>query len=112
MNEQDPVIAPVVAHDQDARIAANVQSDLAVPASFISAQLAEITTRQHLNRQTHAVHAAAWCRPEHEMVLREDIGCHNALDKLAGALVRKHVEARQGLLVLSSRVSIEMVQKS
>jgi FdhD protein len=90
----------------------NVQNDLAVPASFISAQLAEITTRQHLNRQTHAVHAAAWCRPEHEMVLREDIGRHNALDKLGGALVRKHAEARQGLLVLSSRVSIEMVQKS
>jgi len=89
-----------------------VQSDFAVPASSITAALAEITTRQHLNRQTHAVHAAAWCRPGQEMVLREDVGRHNALDKLAGALARKLVTAETGFLLLSSRVSIEMVQKS
>jgi FdhD protein len=89
-----------------------VDSDFAVPASFISAQLAEIMTHQHLHRRTHAVHAAAWCRPGQDMVLREDVGRHNAVDKLAGALVRKRTDAQQGFLLLSSRVSIEMVQKS
>jgi len=90
----------------------NAQNDFAVPASFIATELAEIATRQHLNRQTHAVHAAAWCRPRQHMVLREDVGRHNALDKLAGALAWTHVEAEQGFFLLSSRVSIEMVQKS
>ena len=90
----------------------SVRSDCAVPASFISAALAELARHQHLNRQTHAVHAAAWCRPGHEMVVREDVGRHNALDKLAGALARKRANAQQGFLLLSSRVSIEMVQKT
>jgi FdhD protein len=90
----------------------NVKSDLVVRASFISAELANLATCQHLHRRTRAVHAAAWCRPEQQMVVREDVGRHNALDKLAGALARTGAEAQQGLLLLSSRVSIEMVQKT
>ena len=90
----------------------NVHSDFAVPASFISSELVEMAARQHLNQQTHAVHAAAWCRPGQDMVLREDVGRHNALDKLAGALAWMQAEAQQGFVLLSSRVSIAMVQKS
>src|SRR4051794_29373893 len=90
----------------------DVQTELAVPVSSISAALAEMALHQRLNRQTHAVHAAAWCQPGQEMVLREDVGRHNALDKLAGALARMRVDAQQGFVLLSSRVSIEMVQKA
>jgi FdhD protein len=79
----------------------------------ISEAVAGLTGHQPLNAMTHAVHAAGFYMPgEGMLAVREDVGRHNALDKLRGALVRSGANAASGAVVVTSRVSVEMVQKT
>ncbi len=74
---------------------------------------AALPAAQAMNRINRSIHAAAYCRLDGTIdCVREDIGRHNALDKLVGALTRDGRDARDGFILLSSRISVELVQKA
>ena len=99
--------------DEAVRPPAHVRDGQTFSPDDIMHALESLAPRQELNRQTRAVHAAAFWRPDAGLVaLREDVGRHNALDKLAGALARDGVSGHSGMVLLTSRVSVEMVQKT
>lgn len=98
------------------------QADRALPSvggadlRFSRAEIAGATEalrgHQPLHDQTRATHAVGFLRPGEGIVLaREDVGRHNALDKLIGAMARDGIDPAQGAFVLTSRLSVELVQK-
>ncbi len=86
---------------------------MALGASEVADAVRQLSALQPLHRQTGAVHAAGFHLPGEGVILaREDVGRHNALDKLAGALLRREIDGRKGAVVVTSRLSVEMVQKT
>jgi FdhD protein len=99
--------------EQAARTAPQVASETIFHACDLLDAMRALAPLQHLNQATRAVHAAAFWRPSAGIgVVREDVGRHNALDKLAGALMREGGSLSDGAVLLTSRVSVEMVQKT
>lgn len=86
---------------------------LRLDMQHIAAAMDELDEAQELRALTGATHAAAWLAPgQGPALLREDVGRHNALDKLIGALARARIDAAQGAALLTCRASFEMVQKA
>jgi FdhD protein len=103
----------VEAIDDAVRATRVVASTLTIDAEALWRAGEALGAHQPLNRETHAVHAAAWAMPDGALsVVREDVGRHNALDKVLGALARAGTDASAGFLVVTSRASFELVQKA
>jgi FdhD protein len=84
-----------------------------VTRSAVVRALAGLKGEQPLNRLTGATHAAAWCSANGDLVIvREDVGRHNALDKVIGAMAGLKERDPDGFMLISSRVSVEMAQKT
>ena len=78
----------------------------------VSRAFAALPDHQPMNAMNKTVHAAAWCANDGSILLaREDVGRHNALDKLIGAMAQAGTSPRDGFVLMSSRCSFELVQK-
>jgi FdhD protein len=99
--------------EQAVRHPARVGRGVEVTPTALQAAYARLAERQQLNRITGAVHAAAWATPSGELVaVREDVGRHNALDKMIGAMAREGRSFEEGFALITSRASFEMAQKA
>jgi FdhD protein len=84
-----------------------------IGAEAVATALSALDRHQPLHRLTHAVHAAAWCDSQGQILAaREDVGRHNALDKLIGSRLRAGQAAADGFILVTSRASFEMVEKA
>src|SRR5690554_651464 len=90
-----------------------VRTAAPLPYDAMLAAARNLFNRQSLHQVTGATHAAGWADNTGEILtVREDVGRHNALDKLIGAMLRTDVDPNTGLAMISSRASFEMVQKA
>ena len=88
-------------------------ADTAVSADAMQQALRALRHEQHLQQRSGATHAAALCEPDGRLLcVREDVGRHNALDKLVGALVRARLDTSGCFVCITSRASFEMVHKT
>lgn len=95
------------------RITKPVPSTVRPESAAILKAARELPRRQTMNRFNRTVHGAAWVTLDGEIELvREDVGRHNALDKLIGAMAEANVDATDGFVLMTSRCSFELVQKS
>ncbi|SEL87219.1 FdhD protein [Pseudoxanthomonas sp. GM95] len=95
------------------RSPAPVGEGIAVTSTALQRALRELRSLQPLNARTGATHAAGWALADGRVVLvREDVGRHNALDKLIGAMHRAGHAPQAGFLVVTSRASYEMAMKA
>jgi len=99
--------------EQAMRDVPKVEGGQKVTRQGIVEAMKQLPALQALNAATGATHAAAWANPDGKLLLvREDVGRHNALDKLIGALAGGGVDTARGFAVITSRASYEMVQKA
>lgn len=99
--------------EQATRQPAAVGSRVSVSSSALQAAVESLNQHQPLQIITGAVHGAAWCNLDGDIaVLREDVGRHNALDKLIGHLSRSGFDSATGFALVSSRASYEMIYKA
>ena len=93
--------------------APRLQSGGMLTAAALHRAMAGLARCQDLHAATGGVHAAGWAAWDGAVLLtREDVGRHNALDKLIGAIARQHIDVAGGFIVVTSRASFEMVQKA
>ena len=99
--------------DQVVRLPAEALPSTRIRGSSLERAMRELGSRQPFAQATGATHAAALCDLDGRILLvREDVGRHNALDKLIGAMLRGGLDPSAGFIAVTSRASVEMVQKT
>ena len=99
--------------EQTVRVMEPVKADLKVSLDAIHRALDNLPEAQINNRATRSMHAAAFATAQGELrLVREDVGRHNALDKLIGGMLRGGLDPASGVCLITSRCSYEMVQKA
>jgi FdhD protein len=100
-------------HDRERADPEATHSTITIDDATIRAAFAALPAWQPINRATHSVHAAGWCQMDGTIeTVREDVGRHNALDKLVGARARDGRLGMPGFIVMTSRCSYELVSKA